>query len=271
MDDFRFILQLQGTEKQLLSRHLIFIKGLMEGYNQSIIVTGKDINLKLGDAIRYVQQDLPYLADYTLSKSSSISNYFLLEKVREKYYQTILYDLNQQGGNMATVTLWKRAKLYEDVAALTGLTLAFAQSLESTVKKSKEPEKAEREVSKLIEQVNDPIAFGYYATLGDENKTLVQARLYHNPDNYFIYATTKRFLEEKLGIFNREETDKSEKKWLTFYADDLIKAYAYFANPEQENNYAQEKDWKNLTYNLKLSLYTRFPELVRKLSSKGDN
>ena len=76
-------------------------------------------------------------------------------------------------------------------------------------------------------------------------------------------------LEDKLEITNREEVDNSGKKWLVFYADDITKSYAYFANPDQEGNYAQEKEWKNLTYNLKLSLYTRFPELVRKLSSKG--
>jgi len=42
----------------------------------------------------------------------------------------------------------KRAQLYKDVAALTGLTYAFAQSLESTAKKGMKQEDAEREVSK---------------------------------------------------------------------------------------------------------------------------
>jgi hypothetical protein len=265
--DFKFVLQLQRTEKVLVSRQLIFIKGLIEGYHQSIIVSGKDINLKLGDAIRYVQQDSPYLADYTLLKASSISDRLLLERVREQYLQTIIQDI--QGEDMTIDSLWKRAKLYEDVAALTGLTYAFAQSLESTAKKLMKPEDAEREVSKLIEKVDDPFAFSYYATLGDEKKISVQARLYHNPDNYFIYEQAKKMLEDKLEITNREEVDNSGKKWLVFYADDITKSYAYFANPDQEGNYAQEKEWKNLTYNLKLSLYTRFPELVRKLSSKG--
>lgn len=268
ISDFKFVLQLQGTEKELMSRHLIFIKGLMESYSQTIVISGKDINLKLGDAIRYVEQDLPYLADYTLVKASSVCARLLLEQVREKYWQIIRQDI--QGENMTTDPLWKRAKLYEDVAALTGLTYAFAQSLESTAKKAMKPEDAEREVSKLIEKVDDPVAFCYYATLGNEKKISVQARLYRNSDNYFIYDQAKQLLEEKLRITEREEIDDSGKNWLSFYADDVTRAYAYFANPEQEGNYAQEKEWKNLTYNLKLSLYTRFPELVRKLSSKGD-
>jgi len=157
----------------------------------------------------------------------------------------------------------KRAKLYRDVTALTGLTYAFAQSLESTAKKAMKPEDAEREVSKIIEKVDDAVAFCYYATLGDEKKTNVQARLYCNPENYFVYDQTKKLLEE-LKITNREEKDaEKQQTWLTLYADDVMRAYTYFA----ENGYSQDREWNELTYNLKLSLYTRFPELVRKLKS----
>ena len=156
----------------------------------------------------------------------------------------------------------KRARLYRDVAALTGLTYAFALFLESIARKSMKQEDAEREVSKLIEKVDDAIAFGYYATLGDEKKTSVQARLYHNPDCDFIYSQTKALLND-LGISERESKDDKGKLYLQFYAEDVSRAYQHFATKD----YAQEKDWKELTYNLKLSLYTRFPELVRKLKS----
>ncbi len=47
----------------------------------------------------------------------------------------------------------------------------------------------------------------------------------------------------------------------TTYSDDILNAYAHLA----EKDYNQDKDWKQLTYQLKLSFYTRFPELVRKL------
>ena len=47
----------------------------------------------------------------------------------------------------------------------------------------------------------------------------------------------------------------------TTYRDNILNAYAYLA----KNVYHQDKDWKELTYQLKLSFYTRFPELVRKL------
>jgi hypothetical protein len=268
LSDFDFSLIRQSSQPiYLKSRHLIFIKGLMEGYGQSIIASGKDINMNLGDAVRYVEQDLPYLADYTIVKISSISNRLRLEQIREAYWQRIKQDT--KGVRMGSDQTWKRAKLYQDVAALTGLTYAFAQSLESITKKVMKPEDAEREVSKLIEKVDDPVAFCYYATLGDEKKTSVQARLYQNPENYFIYEQTRELLQT-LKVSGREEKDDAGKTWLTLYADDVMRAYAYFADPNTENGYAQEKDWINLTYNLKLSLYTRFPELVRKLKSTSN-
>jgi hypothetical protein len=268
LTDFDFSLITQSSQPiYLKSRHLIFIKGLMEGYGQSIIASGKDINMNLGDAVRYVEQDLPYLADYTIVKISSISNRLRLEQIREAYWQRIKQDT--KGVRMGSDQTWKRAKLYQDVAALTGLTYAFAQSLESITKKVMKPEDAEREVSKLIEKVDDPVAFCYYATLGDEKKTSVQARLYQNPENYFIYEQTQELLQT-LKVSGREEKDDAGKTWLTLYADDVMRAYAYFADPNTENGYAQEKDWINLTYNLKLSLYTRFPELVRKLKSTSN-
>lgn len=276
LTDFDFSLVLQGSQEiKLESRHLIFIKGLMESYAQKIIISGKEINLKLGEAIRYIEQDLPYLADYTLAKVSnlsSLSSQINLEKVRANYYQELIKYIEQQKGNyMSESQLQKRANLYRDVAGLTGITYAFANSLESTAKEAMKPEDAEREVSKLIEQIENGFNFCYYATLGDEKKTNVQAKLFYEVKHHFIYEQTAVLLN-KLGIDNREETDEKGNKYIQLYADDIIKAYEFFSNPNNEHNYASEKDWKTLTYHLKLSLYTRFPELVRKLNkSKGDN
>ncbi|MBD2773680.1 hypothetical protein [Iningainema tapete] len=265
--DFLFSLITQGSQPiHIQSRHLIFIKGLMDSYNQSIINAGKEINMTLGDAVRYVQQDLPYLADYTLTKVAQFSDEFKLEQVRERYWRAIQKDLDAKGVSMGSDNqLSKRARLYRDVAALTGLTYAFAQSLESTAKKAMKQEDVEREVSKLIEKVDDAVAFCYYATLGDETKKSVQARLYQHPDNYFIYEQVKKLMET-LSISNRQEQDEAGKIYLTLYADDVLRAYTYFA----EGNYIQPKDWNELTYQLKLSLYTRFPELVRKLKSTSE-
>ena len=264
LSNFHFSLICQSSQPiPLENRHLVFISGLLDSYGQSIILSGKEVNMKLGDAIRYVQQDLPYLANYTIAKIANIYDSFALENVYSLYWEPLKQYLPNGESMKSNIALSKRAKLYRDVAALTGLTFAFAHSLENTAKKSMKPSDVEREVSKLIEKVDDATAFAYYATLGVQDK--VKARLWCNADNYFIYEQTVRLLSE-LGQTNREETDESEKKSLQLYADDLNKAYAYFAN---QQDYAQEKDWKELTYQLKLSLYTRFPELVRKIKTQG--
>lgn len=269
LTDFSFSLIVQSSQAiQLESRHLLFIKGVMEAYSQPIIISGKDINLALGDAVRYIDKDLLTLAEYTLTKISAPYGQLELEKVHEAYWLQIQKDLKAIGVSMDSENqLSKRARLYRDVAALTGLTYAFAQSLENTAKKlMKTEEDAEREVKKLIEKVDDAVAFGYYATLGDENKTKVEARLWKNPDNYFVYGQTKELLS-LLEISDREKKDEAGKIWLELYADDLLRVYQYFS---AQKDYEQDKDWRNLTYNLQLSLYTRFPELVRKLKTKGD-
>ncbi|MBT9314856.1 hypothetical protein [Leptothoe spongobia] len=264
LKDFRFKLILQGSDIELRSRHLLFIKGLMESYGQSIIIAGKEINISLGDAIRYIQQDLPYLADYSLVKVSSISNHLMIEQTRSIYWEEL------KGFMDSNSRLTKRAKLYQDVAALTGLTYAFVESLERVAEKSleqqKDPKYTAREVGKIIEKADDVTAFCYYATLGGEEKKDVQARLYHNSRNDFIYNQTLILLKN-LAITGREDKTDQGGKYIQLYADDVAKVYIHFASQKE---YEQEKDWKELTYNLKLSLYTRFPELVRKLKSTSE-
>ncbi|WP_228015899.1 hypothetical protein [Synechocystis salina] len=276
LKDFKFSLVIQGGNTiPLYNRHLILAKGIMEGYYQTIIEAGKDINMKLGDAIRYIQKDLPYLAEYSTSKSVKYIKSYELEKIRQLYYSTLVHDLITQGDDMdSDCNIAKRALLYKNVAGLTGLTYSFVSALkhnymrdlEKQEKYSKQEieEKVDREMSKLIEQVDDPNFFGYYATLGVEK--IVEARLWKNQDNYFIYQQTQNLLN-LLGQSDREKTENG-KTWLHLYIDDVANAYSYFANNDQ---YPQDKDWKELTYQLKLSLYTRFPELVRKSKNSGDN
>ncbi|MGB3508698.1 MAG: hypothetical protein WBA93_05545 [Microcoleaceae cyanobacterium] len=265
LGDFEFSLITQGSKSVgLANRHLILIKGLMEGYSQSIIIEGKEINMTLGDAVRYVEKDLPIMAEYTLAKVAKFigsNERRELEKTRKEYYEI----MNQEESSKKAKKDKSKAEKYKDIAGLTGLTYALASSLESTARKTMKREDVEREVSKLIEKVDDAVAFCYYATLGDEKKTNVQGRLYSNSDNYFIYEQANELLKN-MGVSRKEEVNEETQKFITIYSDDILNAYAYLA----ENGYDQDKNWKELTYQLKLSLYTRFPELVRKLKSTGE-
>ncbi|AFZ54737.1 hypothetical protein [Cyanobacterium aponinum] len=280
LTDFDFCLVLQGSQQiKLESRHLIFIKGLMEGYAQKIIESGKEINSKLGDAIRYIEQDLPYLADYTLAKvfvnfrktpNISLKNQILLEKTRKNYYQIMRENF------MNSVQLKKQFTLYEDVASLTGLLYPFIQSFKKGAFSKEKPEDAKREVGKLIEKVNDGIIFhnyfckySYIKIVGeDEKRSITSVSFKKYPDNEFIYEQVKDLLEntDKLNISGREQkTEDLSTEYLTLYPDDIERAFNFF-----RQKYSSDKDWKTLTYHLELSIYARFPEQLQK-SSKGDN
>lgn len=288
LNDFNFYLLVQGSEIPLLNRHLIFIKGLLENYGQSIVVDGKEVNKDLGVAVRYVEQDLPVLAEYKLAeKENSFIQQAELEQVRAEYYQRFWRDVKkeseivQMNADKQDQSL-TRAQLYRDVAALTGLTMPFAEELERTVRDfltheaQKQPDKytperikkeVEREVGKLIEEVHNAPSFCYYAAKGDDHKKSVSAKLFLNRENHFIYQRVKELLEQDLKLFGRENQDQKESRtWLNLYANDILMAYAHFADI-----YADAKAWKDLTYQLKLFLYTHFPELVRKLKSSREN
>jgi hypothetical protein len=89
LSDFKFSLLIQGSSVYLANHHLIFIKGLMDCYKQSIVIAGKEINMALGDAVRYIQQDLPFLAEYTVTKNSGFESDLKLEQIRELYWKAL--------------------------------------------------------------------------------------------------------------------------------------------------------------------------------------
>ncbi|MEL6489223.1 MAG: hypothetical protein AAFQ95_04595 [Cyanobacteria bacterium J06621_3] len=264
LSDFSFSLLIQSSQPiSLKTRHLLFIKGLIDNYYQSIITSGKEVNQGLGEAIRYVQQDFPCLAEYALLKKTSSSNSYDMEEVRSLYWENVQKQTNHLTGDAMEK---KRAKLYQDVAALTGLLFPFINRLDKTLQgkaksneeKSTGKKDPDREVSKLIEQVEDATSFCYYATLGID-KT-VEAKLYKNRDNHFIYQQMSELLST-IEIQGRDGVDeKTKSDFIQLCADDISKAYTHFASQD----YAEPRDWKELTYQLKLSLYTRFPRLVRK-------
>ncbi|VEP13998.1 conserved hypothetical protein [Hyella patelloides LEGE 07179] len=273
LEDFKFNLILQGNQsKELSSRYLILLKGLMEAYGQKIIASG-DINLKLGDAVRYVEQDSPYLAEYTIVRVSKISNPLEMERVRRKYWRLLQQDMSVNS---------KRAKLYQDVAALIGITYPFVDYAEYLIKKHQEERESKketksspedlkkevaREISKIIENSDELQKFCYYSCLGNENRFQITATLKRNRNTHFIYDQARKLLLEELKIADLKEKSKDGELSITLSLGDVEKVYFYFANDPE---YSNDQGWNELTYNLKISLYTRFPELVRKLNKKGD-
>lgn len=263
LTDFKFSLFVQSSESILLAtRHLIYIKGLLNLYGHSIIDSG-EVNMALGEAVHYVEQDFPLLAEYKLAKPIRYTQSIEFEEIRSNYLHLIKGDAMN-----SDCQLWEKAMLYEDVAILTGLTYAFAQSFKETANKQLSKEESERELKKLIEKVEDGDAFryffcDYYKVYEQTKRTVLQVVFYRNPDNKFIYDCLKAKLEE-LGesIGEREQVDRETNQHrLVLYGEDITRVYKHFLGKKE---YASAKDWKKLTYHLQLSLFTRFPELLTK-------
>ena len=85
------------------------------------------------------------------------------------------------------------------------------------------------------------------------------AQIWRSPQTYFIYDEAKRLLHEvaQISIDERETMPSNEDPVLKLYYEDICKIYTGLF----ECRYPTEKEQRVFTYELKLSLYTHFPEL----------
>jgi hypothetical protein len=146
----------------------------------------------------------------------------------------------------------QRAKQYEDVAALTGLLYAYCTALRAKHRNTNE--NVGRILSKVIEYVDTSPAFFIY-TAASNDLPSEAARIYKDPSHHFLYDRAADLLG-KLGFHDREKYDE-DSTYLQVYFDDLARAYTLFS---KDQNYESSKDWKEFLYQVKLSLYSRFPE-----------
>jgi len=91
------------------------------------------------------------------------------------------------------------------------------------------------------------------------------ATLWRSADNYFIYDEAAKLLERlSVNRAERETVDGNQRR-LQFYFDDIVKAYTLLF----EEDYRTEKARREFTYELKLSLYSRFPEYLKPKSKEA--
>lgn len=240
-----------GTSIPILSRHLTWLNYLIDIFNLKYALTkGKSEFATVSEVIRLIEKDEVLFALYKLLSSNIYTQKpYLLEDLRKEHVRWLEMDEEV-----------KKAQLFRDVAALSGLTYAFCNYVESEARKNPEKD-TKREVTKLIEEIIDPYHFVYKTA---DNLSGTSARLYFNPDVHFCYEEAKKLLE-KIGIAPSErEVVENDKKYLKLYFDDLIKAYTYLF----EERYKTDKDQQNFTYELKLGLYARFPQYIKEYEVK---
>lgn len=215
---------------------------------------GKLVN-PVNQAIRYVQKEEVISGVYTLIRGGLLHNNRFypaqgskLETLYEEYWRWLM---NEE---------LKEAQRFRDVAAMTGLLYAFCAYTRSEVKKA--GGNVRIEVRKLIERATEPFGFTYTAAGKTKSE---RATLYRNADIYFCFDRAIDLLEE-LGVdlTEREDTNEEGTSTLTFYFDDVTNAYTHLF----ENRYSTPKEQRDFTNVLRMSLHSRFPELMER--QKGE-
>ena len=263
LEEMEFTLFTEGSKIRLPMRHLVWLSHLHEAFFPHITIKDKNrnkINASLAQAIRLIQKDEVILAIYELITAKPIeakrisdwsySEKRSLEELREKHWKLLLKK-SSEGDKL----MEKQAEVFRDVAALTGLTYTYCSYVFSSLKESKGQNTAESEVKKLIENVGNPSFFNYRTS---QLLSSTRATMYRNDDNYFCYDQARCLLSELPG------RDEDAQDPLVIYFDDILNAYAKLS--EKYN----EVEWKNLSYQLKLSLYARFPILFKEHNQNGN-
>lgn len=258
LDQYRVEAILGQARIELPARHLVWMGKLIEIFHllpSAVRVTQTEGHrfAALSQAIRYVQKDELIFAIYILSSAFAAGQRYAdaqaqqLEELRADHVRRL-----QMEGK-------PEASRFRDVAALTGMLLAFANYVRQEAPRLNK--NAEREVEKLLEKVDNPYHFTYEAA---GNLPGTGATLWRSADNYFIYEEAARLLE-RLGIPRAErETAEGNQRRLQFYFDDIIRSYTTLF----EEEYRTEKDRREFAYELKLSLYSRFPDYLKSKSAK---
>lgn len=256
-----------GREIPLPPRYLVWLNYLQEIFRPRLVVSNKS-NTALMSVVRLVQKEAVLSAVYSFIRAGkeearqlserSFMEKQLIEELRESHCNL----LEKEGKSEMSQELQKRAQLFRDVAAFTGIIYPFCRYVEQEAQKY--DKNVKNEVTKLIEEVTDPYQFLYRAT---HNLDRPSATMRRTRDNYFCFDCAREMLEN-LGVdlADRESVDEEDRRSLRMYFDDISNAYTtLFARSE----YVSEKEQKRFTTELKLSLCAKFPQYFVKKGADG--
>lgn len=254
---------LEKAQLDLPARHLAWLSTLLDVFGQ--LRTPRKLESSefraLGQAIRYIQKEEVILAIYTLASALAAGDDYNvvqashLENLRESHVRWLAQNPERR---FAMNELADKARLFRDVAALTGMLYAFVRYAELQFQMDDDKKLA---VKKILEKVENPHHFTYEVG-GDTGRTT--GILSRRNDTYFIFDEAKRFLSERLqvDVAQREQEARriqpdvpSELLLVTF--DDVDKAFATIFEERKT-----DKEQREFAYELKLSLYSRFPQYI---------
>lgn len=232
---------LEGAQEIPIPKRALWLSHLLQGAFGARTEEGGEVNRDLGEALRYALSDLPWHAAYTLAcRYGRVSPEW--ERGLEVYSRLL-----QEAG------MTELQEKFKDVAGLTGLLYAWASYVEGEAGRGE----AKRPIAKLLDNLKSASTFLYVAAYELDAQ---EARLYEGNGKFF-YGEAKRLLQEAEGS-PREEMDGEGRRYLRVSQDDLHRVYAHLAGKYPD------KEWEKFTYEVRLSLASRFPQYLRQAKER---
>lgn len=218
-----------------------------------------------GRAIRHVQQDNLIFAIYELATSGilSINNGWPLEK------SVALENLRKEHVEWLKMNKPDIAQQYKDIAAMTALVYPFCVEVSKGLRG--DASKQRIEIRKIIDRADDPYELMYTIAPQITGKSdsgydfrAVRVYLNRNADTYFSYDQLLELFSELPHQPDQRESQYENSIPLTL--DDLSNAYTYL----YATRYATDKERREFSYKLKLSLAARFAQYYEKKESNKE-
>lgn len=160
---------------------------------------------------------------------------------------------------------------YPFIAGFTGLLLPLAERVQSS---RKSPDERKRAVGKLLEEADKPIQYAYTAARETGSPDFIFCK---RPRNRFFYEKAIELLKwagEDVDRLRKEAEEKAMElagnderfKWMqdadekVFICPDQIARVTSALVSENEKPYENEADWRAFAYQVKLALWSMFPQ-----------
>ncbi len=266
-----------GEERFKLSNWALWIVSSLLEWDNFIsyqFLYGKsknDLLTSMGEFLRLVSRKKIFQAFYVLF-SSQLIQYSYIYDWRINRLQEIWKDFETRLQEEEEMPIPD----YPKIAGFTGLLLPLADRVQSS---HKDPSERKRAVGKLLEEADKPIQYAYTAARESGSTEFIFCK---RPRNRFFYEKALDILkwagEDVKTLQNEGERIVNEQEAFKWARDDDEKI---FIGPSQiarvtsalvsegEKPYESEADWRAFAYQVKLALWSMFPQHLGSQDKQG--
>lgn len=226
--------------------------------------------------LRLISQKRIFPAFYTLLSGKLIATNYI-----GSYKANILQDIWSE----LEVLLQKENPMpipnYPQIAGMVGLLLPMAERVESTAGSEKEKKRA---IGKLLEEVDRPIQYAYTAARESSSSDFF---FFKKPKNRYFFekalqllkwagedvdklqANAKKRLEDMKANAKKKAEPPDKFAWAEEYdqkimlgPDQIVRVTSALVSEGEKPPYANEAVWRDFAYQVKLALWSMFPQYL---------